>query len=232
MRGTDIPPNMGFYDVPNQGHENVPGDFCGGDGSIGDVIPDGMFRAYVTQINDYEVGLDLICVYRTPQDDTIYQVPDGYVTNNNERVRWMPINDGLTIHGSAEGHGNMHYDWDVPFDQSMDAWVGVYGGRVHFIVSAPSSYDDGTYTTARTTATAAADPGSQWRLRTAHRQLPVGGQHGASAPPINETAGPASTSTRWRWSSATGPHRRGRECRRRCTMAAATPGDAGVLHGS
>ena len=73
--GNYIPPNMGFYDVPNQGHENVPGDFCGGDGSIGDVIPDGMFRAYVTQINDYEVGLDLICVYRTPQDDTIYRSP-------------------------------------------------------------------------------------------------------------------------------------------------------------
>ena len=143
--GNYIPPNVGFYDVPNQGPENVPGDFCGGDGSIGDVIPDGMFRAYVTEINDHEVGLDLICVYRTPQDDTIYQVPDGYVTNNNTRVRWMPINDGLTIHGSAEGHGNMHYDWDVPFDQSMDAWVGVYGGRVHFIVSAPSFHDDGTY---------------------------------------------------------------------------------------
>ena len=143
--GNYIPPNMGFYDVPNQGPENVPGDFCGGDGSIGDVIPDGMFRAYVTQINAYEVGLDLICVYRTPQDDTIYQVPDGYVTNNNTRVRWMPINAGFTIHGSAEGHGNMHYDWDVPFDRSMDAWVGVYGGRVHFIVSAPSVHDDGTY---------------------------------------------------------------------------------------
>ena len=144
--GSDwIPPNVGFYDVSNQGHENVPGDFCGGDGSIGDVIPDGMFRAYVTEINDYEVGLDLICVYRTPQDDTIYEVPDGYVTNNNQRVRWMPTNDVLTIHGSSEGHGNMHYDWDVPFDQSMDAWVGVSGGQVHFIVSAPSSHNDGTY---------------------------------------------------------------------------------------
>ena len=121
------------------------------------------------------------------------------MTNNNERVRWMPINDGLTIHGSAEGHGNMHYDWDVPFDQSMDAWVGVYGGRVHFIVSAPSFHDDGTYEGRRPLRLLTPDRSGGCGLPTdsypsvGSAELPL---------PDHGRAGPASTSTRWRWSSA------------------------------
>ena len=186
--GNYIPPNMGFYDVPNQGPENVPGDFCGGDGSIGDVIPDGMFRAYVTQINDHEVGLDLICVYRTPQDDTIYEVPDGYVTNNKTRVRWMPINDGLTIHGSAEATATCTTTGTSP---STSQWTP--GSACTAAASTSSSPPRrSTTTTPTTTTTAAADPGSSGGCGLPTDSYP---SVGTTEPPLPDDSNPATNNS-------------------------------------
>src|SRR5215211_2051915 len=46
----DIYGYVDFYGVPHLGWETASGTGCGGDGSIGDVIPDGYWRGYVRSL--------------------------------------------------------------------------------------------------------------------------------------------------------------------------------------
>ena len=80
------PPPWDFYGVPQLGHEAVRGTGCGGDGSIGDVIPDGYWRGYLGSDDGTSIQFDLACVYFQPVANST-PVPDGWLVNNKTRTR-------------------------------------------------------------------------------------------------------------------------------------------------
>jgi hypothetical protein len=75
------PPPWDFYAVPQLGHEAVRGTGCGGDGSIGDVIPDGYWRGYLASDDGTSIQFDLACVYLSEVSGST-SVPDGWLVNN------------------------------------------------------------------------------------------------------------------------------------------------------
>lgn len=101
-------PMVDFFGVPQLGCEPVSGTGCGGDGSIGPVIPDGLWRGMVTSFNGPTVWdstsleFDLWCLYRgdaaeqraadwiAEHGDDDYGPPwlgDEFIVNNNPRTR-------------------------------------------------------------------------------------------------------------------------------------------------
>lgn len=90
-----------FHDVPQLGTEPVRGSGCGADGSIGEVIPDGLWAgtlSYVPDDDHWEVNL--VCVYSGEQARQVISSgtanviddddPDYVVVDNNPRTRAVP----------------------------------------------------------------------------------------------------------------------------------------------
>lgn len=138
-RGT-TPSTWDVYDVPQLGHEPVRGSGCGGDGSIGDVIPDGYWRGYMTSLDSVRGTLhfDLVCVYFAPHDSTIEVVPDGYMTNNSARTRTVRIASTFFVRGTRFlPDGSVPFDGeDVPFE-GTDAWLYIESGQAQWLIGSP-----------------------------------------------------------------------------------------------
>ena len=113
----DVLPFINFWGVPQLGCEPVAGTGCGGDGSIGDVIPDGLWRGNVENFDNATIEsstsleFDLVCAYigevgQQMFDDFMGEHPDygsppfingEWIVNNNERTRTVPLADGFRV---------------------------------------------------------------------------------------------------------------------------------------
>ena len=95
-------PYATVYEVPQLGHEPVRGTGCGGDGSIGDVIPDGLWWGAIAGQSTTTLEFDLACIYTGPVGEQMGEQfiaanPDygsppywpgvGFFVNNNPRTR-------------------------------------------------------------------------------------------------------------------------------------------------
>jgi hypothetical protein len=135
-----------FFDVPQLGNEAVRGTGCGGDGSIGDVIPDGYWRGFVrswdgaTLEQSTSLQFDLICIYLESVGDNQYI--DGWVVNNNDRTRTVPIAPGFFVHGTSFVSDETSAPFnqpDVPFVPAAQAWIRIIDGAAVWAVSAPTT---------------------------------------------------------------------------------------------
>lgn len=139
-----------FYGVPNLGTETAAGTGCGGDGSIGDTIPDGYWRGHIRGLVPGGIQFDLVCVYGDNVDPDLVArwrsehpgqadpvVPDGFVIDNSARVRNVPISTTFFSHGTAFGAGGAcaFNQPAVPFDQTRDTWIRIVGGQAVWAVS-------------------------------------------------------------------------------------------------
>jgi hypothetical protein len=146
--GASTPVDYGFedfFDVSQLGNEAVRGTGCGGDGSIGDVIPDGWWRGFVrswdgtTLEASSSLQFDLICIYLDQVGDNQYI--DGWVVNNNDRTRTVPIAPGFFVHGTTfVSEVSAPFDQpDVPFAPAAQAWIRIIDGTAVWAVSAPTT---------------------------------------------------------------------------------------------
>jgi hypothetical protein len=145
--GSSTPAGYGFdefFDVPQLGDEAVRGTGCGGDGSIGDVIPDGWWRGFVrswdgtTLEQSTLLQFDLICIYLEPVGDDSHV--DGWAVNNNDRTRTVPIAPGFFVHGTTFVSDEVSAPFnqpDVPFAPAEEAWIRIIDGAAVWAVSAP-----------------------------------------------------------------------------------------------
>ena len=143
-----------FFGVPRLGNEASRGTGCGGDGSIGDVIPDGYWRGYVRSFDGPSLQFDLICVYPSPTgvrladefyranpDAPNYWWPDGWPVSNNPRTRTVAVGPSFFSHGTVvAGDGSVPFAQPgVPFDANSSAWILITGGQAQWAVSGPAS---------------------------------------------------------------------------------------------
>ena len=103
-------PFADYFDVDPFGAEPVRGSGCGLDAPIGDELPDGLWRGYVRAFDGLWVDaatsleFDLACVYTGDAaaeaerewrdghpDVPPVEVPDGFLVNDNDRVRTVPL---------------------------------------------------------------------------------------------------------------------------------------------
>lgn len=136
-----------FWNVPQLGDENrVRGTGCGSSKAIPDVIPDGLWAAYITGNDDAHVGIDLLCIYAVPSaaalpnpDATVVvDQPDYVIVNNQARARAMPMDPGIVLRlgvRTDEGtclDGIAADQWaDIPPDRQV--WVRIHEGRVTWV---------------------------------------------------------------------------------------------------
>jgi hypothetical protein len=146
-----------FYGVPHLGHETSSGTGCGGDGSVGDVIPDGYWRGYVRSLRATDLDFDLVCVYGNDVNpDLIAQwtaqhpgeaqpwVPDGFLVNNNARTRLVAIAPGFFSHGTAWSGTSCPFNGTAtPFDQARDTWIRIFNGQALWAVSSCAGVPSG-----------------------------------------------------------------------------------------
>jgi hypothetical protein len=155
--GATAPPPYGyadFFGVPRLGNEPSRGTGCGGDGSIGPVIPDGYWRGYVRSFDGASLQFDLICVYpgavgvgsadefyRANPDAPNYWWPDGWPVSNNPRTRTVPASPSFFSHGTVvAGDGSVPFAQPgVPFSADASAWILITGGQAQWAVSGPVS---------------------------------------------------------------------------------------------
>ena len=90
-----------FHDVPQLGTETVRGSGCGADGSIGEVIPDGLWSGTLTYVpGDDQWEVNLVCVYSGEEAQQVISGgtanviddddPDYVIVDNNPRTRLVP----------------------------------------------------------------------------------------------------------------------------------------------
>jgi hypothetical protein len=148
---TDVPSSTpidygftNFVDVPQLGNEAVRGTGCGGDGSIGDVIPDGYWRGYVRSWDGANLEqsssfqFDLICIYLEAVGDQ--HIIDGSLVNHNDRTRTVPIAAGFFAHGTAFSSEEAYASFDqpdVPVDLNRQVWLRIVDGAAIWVVSSP-----------------------------------------------------------------------------------------------
>ena len=146
-----------FYGVPHLGTETVSGTGCGGDGSIGDTIPDGWWRGYVRSLRATDLDFDLVCVYGNDVDPELIAdwtaehpgqalpwVPDGFMVNNNARTRLVTLSPSFFAHGTAwAGTSCPFNDAVTAFDQSRDTWIRIVGGQAVWAVSSCAGVPSG-----------------------------------------------------------------------------------------
>lgn len=138
-----------FYGIPHLGTETVSGSGCGGDGSIGDVIPDGYWRGYVAAITGGTLQIDLVCVYGDDVDPALVAewtaqhpgqpqpwVPDGFMVNNSDRLRSVPTAPTFIAHGAAwTGSSCLLNSPSTPPEFDRDVWIRIVGGQAQWAVS-------------------------------------------------------------------------------------------------
>lgn len=154
--GTVDFPYEDFYAVPQLGAEEVVGTGCGGDGSIGEVIPDGIWRGYIvsfdgpTLFESRSLQFNLICVYVGATGDRLrsewqaanpgqeqFGFPDGFLVDNNPRTRTVALSLDfvkagavLTTLGRCAVPANPASVGDRPADMYLltDSWLVIQNG--------------------------------------------------------------------------------------------------------
>ena len=85
---------------------------------------------------------DLICVYLSPPGDVNEGVYlDGWLVNNNDRTRTVPLAPGFFAHGTTFVGDEVYTPFDqpdVPFDPTRQVWLRIVDGAAVWVVSAPS----------------------------------------------------------------------------------------------
>ena len=149
---TPVFPYATFGEVPQLGTEPVRGTGCGADGSIGDVIPDGIWAGFVDAPAPGEsLSVDLLCIF-TPESapgvlaggtatvlipndatepDTTY-----LVVNNNERERNVPAAAGLELRDAIfDGEQCVEGLFLPDVDHSgFQAWINIEGGVATWVI--------------------------------------------------------------------------------------------------
>lgn len=157
-------PYEDFYAVPQLGTEEVVGSDCGANGSIGDTIPDGIWRGYVesfdgpTTYESTSLEFNLICVYVGATGDRLrseweaanqgaaqYGFPDGFMVDNNPRTRGVPLSVDFVMAGAvlttldrcAVPAMPAYVGGDRQPDSYMftDAWLVIQGGEAVTVVT-------------------------------------------------------------------------------------------------
>lgn len=152
---TSLFPYERFTDVPQLGAEPVRGSGCGGNGELGDVIPDGLWAGYVFPAG-WETGtveIDVACVYSGPTAQEVIadgsstvvddRDPGFVVVNNSDRRREVVDATAYVLWGVAEGDQCViGAAWGVPdggLDEQFEeytsslAWVRIDGGAVRWL---------------------------------------------------------------------------------------------------
>ena len=151
-----------FYGVPHLGTETASGTGCGGDGSIGDVIPDGYWRGFVRSFGTTALDFDLVCVYGNDVNPQLIAdwaaqhpgepqpwVPDGFMVNNNSRIRSVVLSPAFFAHGTAWAGTSCPFNNPAtPFDQSRDTWIRIVNGQALWAVSSCAGVPGGGQPTA------------------------------------------------------------------------------------
>jgi len=145
-------PYTHFGDVPQLGSEPVRGTGCGADGSVGDVVPDGIWAGFVdVPVPGEPLSVDLLCIF-TPEaapgvlagGSATMLIPDGradpdpnyLVVNNNERERRVPTAAVLELRDAV-------FDGELcvegPFLSDVDhsayqAWITIDGGVATWVI--------------------------------------------------------------------------------------------------
>jgi len=156
-------PYEDFYAVPRLGTEEVVGTGCGGDGSIGETIPDGIWRGYVTSFDgptSYEstsLQFNLICVYVGASGDRLrseweaanpgqeqFGFRDGFMVDNNPRTRTVPLSIDFVMAGGVVTTLDRcavpaipGFVGDQPQNMylSTDSWLVIQGGQAVTVVT-------------------------------------------------------------------------------------------------
>jgi hypothetical protein len=145
-------PYATFGEVPQLGTEPVRGTGCGADGSIGDVIPDGIWAGFVdAPAPDESLSVDLLCIF-TPEaapgiiagGTATVLIPNAgtapdpsyLVVNNNERERTVPAAAGLELRDAiVDGdqciEGPLLPDVD---HLGYQAWINIEGGVATWVI--------------------------------------------------------------------------------------------------
>jgi hypothetical protein len=146
-----------FYAVPRLGTEEVVGTGCGGDNSVGDVIPDGIWRGHIASFDGASVfestslQFNLICVYVGATGDRLraewqaanpgqeqFGFPDGFMVDNNPRTRAVPLSLDFVMAGAIVTTlqrcaipANPAHTGDLQSDMYLatDAWLVIQGGE-------------------------------------------------------------------------------------------------------
>lgn len=139
-------PYSHFREVPQLGREPVRGSGCGSDGSIDDLIPDGLWAAFVNEPNGSTLSVDLVCVYmpqagaellRTGNATIINADPDFVVVNNSTRRRTVATSANTQYRDAIEdGNGRCV---EGPFLGGVEhaqylAWVNIVSGRASYVM--------------------------------------------------------------------------------------------------
>jgi len=139
----DVFPYDSFRDVPQLGDEPVRGTGCGADGSIGDVIPDGIWPGFVS-VGEGAVSVDLICpfvpdvaagIIAEGTANIIHGDPSYLVVNNNERERTVPTSANLALRDGAWSGGDCLEGSYDPARGRADrmAWVNIADGVATYV---------------------------------------------------------------------------------------------------
>ena len=141
-----------FFAVPQLGTEPVRGTGCGADGSLGEVIPDGIWDARRITVSASTIGIDVQCVYYGDSGAELLakclaaEGPDGcedtdpdfWFVNASSRIRTMPLAPEFrrryaTSDGCADpGPGNTR---GVEGQDEFDSWVIIEQGEVTFALT-------------------------------------------------------------------------------------------------
>jgi hypothetical protein len=114
-------PYNDFYAVPQLGTEAVLGSGCGANGTIGETIPDGIWRGRIDSfdldvvIEATSLQFNLICVFvgetgareraeweAANPGDQQYGFPDGFMVDNNPRLRTVPLSVEFVLAGAVQ----------------------------------------------------------------------------------------------------------------------------------
>jgi hypothetical protein len=141
-----------FFEVPQLGPEPVRGTGCGADGTLGEVIPDGIWDARRIVISASTIGIDVQCVYygdsgaqllanclaEEGPDGCEDTDPDFWFVNASSRIRTMPLAPEFrrryaTSDGCADpGPGNTR---GVQGQDDFDSWVIIEQGEATFALT-------------------------------------------------------------------------------------------------
>lgn len=129
---------------------------CGGDGSIGDTIPDGIWRGYVASFNgptlfeSTSLEFNLICVYIGASGDRLraewqaanpgqeqFGFPDGFMVDNNPRTRTVALSVDFVLAGAVittldrcavPANAAFVGEREPDMYRSTDAWLVIQNG--------------------------------------------------------------------------------------------------------
>ena len=150
-------PYPDYFSVPQLGIEAVRGSGCGGDGTLGLIIPDGLWTGYAVDVTADYIDFDVACVYygasaipfiedylaTTPEDERLDYNPDYWLINNNSRTRRVPLSEHF-LHRSAEwAEGVGCVDPGPSADllagerpsSVIDSWLNIHNGEAQWLLT-------------------------------------------------------------------------------------------------